>query len=141
MTSNTENSTADDSAVVRAQAAVLDIERRKWDALINKDFATLDVLFADDLVHIHARGTVDSKASYMAMQRSDFVQYERIEFEETEVRVYHLTTAVVTGRFNIWQTVAGLYRNATPMFTAVWVRTHPDSDDWKLTTFIAFIPP
>ena len=140
MTSCTETPTPDEGAIARAQAAVLENERRKWDALIKKDFATLETLFADDLVHIHARGTVDSKASYIAMQRSDYVQYERVEFGAVEVRVYHLTAAVVTGRLTVWQTVAGQYRKANPIFSAIWVRTHLASNDWKLTTFAAIIP-
>jgi ketosteroid isomerase-like protein len=71
----------------------LDEERRA--ALIAGDFATLDRLLADDLVHVHGTGLPDGKAHYFQDLRETF-EFVEITRGKTDVRFYG-DAAILTG--------------------------------------------
>ena len=77
----------------RPRIIALDEERRA--AMIAEDFAALDRLLADELIHVHAAGNADTKAQYLKMI-ADFCGFEAIERGPVDVRFYG-DTAVMTG--------------------------------------------
>lgn len=60
-------------------AEILRREQERQSALIAADFDRLDEILADDLIHVHGGGNVDTKAQYFELMRTvfDFVAIER----------------------------------------------------------------
>lgn len=88
-----ETRTPDDAT----RAAILDVERRRQEALLAFDTEALAELYDDALIHIHAPGLIHTKAmllehvatrhAYLAMQR-----------DEPLIRMIGDDVAVMTGR-------------------------------------------
>ena len=78
------------------EKAVIDTERRRFDAQVSKDYAMLDKVLADDLIYAHSNGNTDTKQSYIESIRSGKSNYGAIDVVEQNVRVYG-NTAVIKG--------------------------------------------
>lgn len=59
--------------------AILDLERRRHEALVAVDLAALDAMFGDDLVHVHSTGLVHDKTELLRHidQKRGFIAIER----------------------------------------------------------------
>jgi ketosteroid isomerase-like protein len=59
--------------------AILDLERRRQEALVAVDLAALDAMFCDDLVHVHSTGLVHDKTALLRHidQKRGFIAIER----------------------------------------------------------------
>jgi len=110
----------------------LDEERRA--AMIAEDFAALDRLLADDLVHVHAAGNADTKAQYLKMI-ADFCGFEAIERGPMTVRFYG-DTAVLTGPMTHTVRIkpTGAVRTMAAFGTQVWA---PHGDSWRQVLYQA----
>jgi hypothetical protein len=71
----------------RRRDAVLAAECARCAAILQRDFDRLASLLGDELVHIHAVGEVDSKASYLARLK-DQLEVTSIERGEIGIRFY-----------------------------------------------------
>jgi len=110
----------------------LDEERRA--AMIAEDFAALDRLLADDLVHVHAAGNADTKAQYLKMI-ADFCGFVAIERGPMTVRFYG-DTAVLTGPMTHTVRIkpTGAVRIMMAFGTQVWA---PEGDSWRQVLYQA----
>jgi ketosteroid isomerase-like protein len=110
----------------------LDEERRA--ALIAEDFAVLDRLLADDLVHIHAAGDADTKQQYFKLI-AEFCAFLAIERGPMNVRFYG-DTAVVTGPMTHTVRIkpTGAVRTMAAFGTQVWA---PHGDSWRQVLYQA----
>jgi ketosteroid isomerase-like protein len=72
---------------------VLELDRKRMQAMSDKDLATLDSLLADDLIYTHSSARVDSKQSLIANMKSGATVYSSIE--PSEVKAQDLGDAVV----------------------------------------------
>jgi ketosteroid isomerase-like protein len=110
----------------------LDEERRA--AMIAEDFAALDRLLADDLVHVHAAGNADTKAQYLKMI-ADFCGFVAIARGPTTVRFYG-DTAVMTGPMSHTVRIkpTGAVRTMEAFGTQVWA---PHGDSWRQVLYQA----
>jgi ketosteroid isomerase-like protein len=115
-----------------AQIIALDDERRA--AMIAEDFAALDRLLADDLVHVHAAGNADTKAQYLKMI-ADFCGFEAIERGPMTVRFYG-DTAILTGTMSHTVRIkpTGAVRIMEAFGTQVWA---PHGDSWRQVLYQA----
>ena len=122
--------TTDDSRTPKIIA--LDEARRA--AMIAEDFAMLDQLLADDLVHIHAAGNADTKAQYLKMI-ADFCGFEAIERGPITVRFYG-DTAVMTGPMTHTVRIkpTGAVRTMEAFGAQVWARR---GDSWQQVLYQA----
>ena len=125
-------------AVARSYAAqeeeeVNRMEDRRYEAMVNNDFATLDALLADDLTYTHSTAVLDSKASFIDTLKSGKLKYNKFDREGTSVRVYG-NTAVVIGSATVQANVKGEDRTAKLRFTNVWVRK---DKGWQLVAWEA----
>jgi ketosteroid isomerase-like protein len=79
-------------------AEIIEQEGRRRRALIARDAATLEALFADDLVHIHSTGNVNNKAELMhhVLQVLQFLEVQRGELNVALLG----DVAVMTGRMS-----------------------------------------
>lgn len=75
--------------------AILDLERRRQEALVAVDLAALDAMFGDDLVHVHSTGLVHDKTELLRHidRKRGFIAIER---GPLTIRCEG-TTAVMTG--------------------------------------------
>ena len=110
----------------------LDEQRRA--AMIAEDFAALDRLLADELIHVHAAGNADTKAQYLKMI-ADFCGFEAIERGPIAVRFYG-DTAVMTGPMTHTVRIkpTGAVRTMAAFGTQVWA---PDGDSWRQVLYQA----
>jgi len=63
------------------------LEDRRYQAMTAGDVATLDELFAADLVYTHSDATSDSKRSYLDRLASGYFKYGPISHPETSIVV------------------------------------------------------
>jgi hypothetical protein len=99
----------------------LKAEDARYAAQIGKDFDSMQRLFGDDLVYIHASGVVDDKASYIGRQRSNAVNYRAMRRSNVTVRVYGCL-AILTGNGSFDVTQKGEDRTVELLFHSVWVK-------------------
>lgn len=102
-------------------AEIKALETRRYQAMIDKDLAALDELFADELVYTHSNGSVDTKKSYLAAIEKRVFDYRAAERVEENV-VDFGDAALLTGHVKL-HVVAGareLHLNAR--VTVLYVR-------------------
>lgn len=83
------------SAVEQDIAAITAVEAARQKALIAVDVAVLDKIFADDLIHIHSTGRIDTKAGFIAHLQK-LGGFQAIERGPLNIRVEG-DVALVTG--------------------------------------------
>jgi ketosteroid isomerase-like protein len=100
------------------EAEIRGAEDARIASLLAGDCDKLAGLLADDLVHIHANGLVDSKASYLASVREK------------------LDSAVVTGKLNQTMRIrdSGAVLELQAVVTQVWLKV---SGGWQQSTYHA----
>ena len=74
------------------------LEGRRIQALLSKDWETLASLLADDLVHIHANGAIEDKPAYLATMAQKF-EILHVDRPTLTVRVFG-DSATITGPLN-----------------------------------------
>jgi ketosteroid isomerase-like protein len=104
-----------------AVADVLELEQRRWDAMIAKDTATLAELFADEMSYTHSNALVDTKASYLQAIEQRTFDYRSVERSD-ERTILIGDTALHTGRARIEVVAGGSPRQLDARFSVVWVR-------------------
>jgi ketosteroid isomerase-like protein len=113
-------------------AALLAVEKRRQQALVDVDLDTLDELFDDSIVHIHAPGLIHSKAQLLehtATRRA----YLEITRGELNMRVMG-DAAVITGPIsNRMRAAAGGERTLSGVATQVLHRD--ESGHWRFVSF------
>jgi len=70
------------------EKAVLAAEKQYADAMLKRDAAPLEKLFADDLEYTHSSVLIQSKADVIDGIKSGKTNYKAIEFKSTKVRQY-----------------------------------------------------
>ena len=105
------------------------LESRRFQALIDVDLVVLDELLADDMVHHHASGGTDGKASYIEGLKSKKWIYQRIERLVEEIAVFG-DTARVSGHVRLTLgNPDGSTRIANNRFLDVWIKR---SGKWQV---------
>ncbi len=121
-----------------AMAQIRKLEDERSRALVAGDLQALSALLADDLVHIHTTGVVETKAEYLAgvQNRLQFLSAERLDYK---VRVYG-ETAVATGRLNqaVKIRATGQERRLEAVTTQVWRKA---GGRWVICSFHACLIP
>ena len=106
-----------------AIAEVLELERRRWDAMIAKDTAVLDDLFADEMSYTHSNALVDTKASYLKTIEDRVFDYQGVRRFDEEARLFG-DTVLLTGRAEIDVTARGRPVRLNVRFSVVWAQRH-----------------
>jgi hypothetical protein len=117
-------------------ATIEELEKERCRALTAGDYQSLGQLLSDDLVHMHATGLIDDKASYLK-SIATALKFMKIERSSSKVRVY-TDVAVMTGILE--QTIRVLATdNVVEMRTAatqIWARL---TTGWKQVSFQATV--
>lgn len=80
----------------KAEQDVLNLSKRKFVWLIEKQRDSLDLLLDERLMYIHSNGWTQSKAEVFDDMQSGKLVYKQVDIDATQVRVYG-NTAIVTG--------------------------------------------
>jgi uncharacterized protein (TIGR02246 family) len=104
-----------------AAAEIRELEDRRYKAMIDKDLATLDEIFADELSYTHSNTLVDTKQSYLEAIEKRMFDYRDAKRLEEDIVVFG-DAARITGHAQL-HVVAGkrdVHLNAR--FTILYVR-------------------
>ncbi len=121
----------EDEATIRAG------EDRRYQALLDSDWETLDELFADELSYAHSSGARDTKDEYFAKLRSEYYVYQRVDHPVERIEVLG-DTAMVIGRMTADLLVQGTAKTIDNLALSVWTKA---SGEWRLLAFAPTPPP
>ena len=109
------------------EAAIHELEQRRWQAMIDADLQVLDELLHQDLRYTHSTAAVDSKESYLAAIERGTFDYRAVNNSEVEIRIFD-NVALVNGTAEI--TVVAREREflLRSRYTCVWLST---IEGWK----------
>jgi ketosteroid isomerase-like protein len=116
-----------------AHALIQDLENKRYEAVLTRDFDTLESLCHTELVYGHTGGNRDSLDTYLAKLRTGTLQYHRIDHPFEDI-VLVGDTALVIGQMNADLTVNGTNKKLNNSALAIWTK---DTGDWK---FVAYQP-
>jgi len=110
---------------------IIDLDRKRMNAMAQKDIATLNSLLSDDLVYTHSTARLDTKKSLIEAMESGRTVYTGVE--PSDVKAQDLGTAVVlTGIARIHVMSNGKPNNFGVRFTDVHVNK---GDEWQMVTW------
>ena len=110
---------------------VIDLDRKRMQAMATKDVATLESLIADDLIYTHSSARLDTKRSLIDNMTSGSTVYSSVE--PSDVKAQDLgDTVVLTGIAQIKVTVAGTPNAFGVRFTDVYARRN---GRWQMVTW------
>lgn len=76
--------------------AIIELDKKRMQAMAAKDFATLETVLGDDLIYTHSSARMDTKQSIVANMKSGATVYKSVE--PSEVKAQDLgDTVVLTG--------------------------------------------
>lgn len=114
------------------ETEILRLENARVQAMIQRDYATLEWLMAPECVHIESNGTIRTTAEFMANFKADDFTFDEFVIDENRARIYG-TTAVVTGRYhNSVRTKGEVQPIKYAVHTRVWSRQAEGS--WKMVS-------
>lgn len=113
--------------------AILVLEDRRYQAMIDADLAALDELCAPELVYTHSSSAQDTKESYLRKLAEGFFDYRWVDHPVDQVLGYD-GAALVFGRMVGELTLDGQLRTLNSRTLAVWAR---QADRWRLVAFQA----
>ena len=111
--------------------AVIDLDRRRMEAMCRGDVSALNGILADDLVYTHSSATVDTKQSLLGGMEAGTTVYTSIEPSEVHAQAYG-DAVVLTGVARIGVTSSGRPLNFGVRFTDVYVN---QSGQWQMVAW------
>lgn len=100
---------------------IIDLDRKRMEAMAKKDVATLNAVLAEDLVYTHSSARLDTRQSLIGAMESGATVYTAVE--PTDVKAQDLGDAIVlTGVASINVTVNGTPSAFSVRFTDVYAR-------------------
>lgn len=76
--------------------AIVELDRKRMEAMCKQDLAALDELLADDLIYTHSSARVDTKQSLIANMQSGATVYTSLEASDVTAQVFG-DAVVLTG--------------------------------------------
>ena len=110
---------------------VIDLDRRRMEAMARKDIATLNELISDDLVYTHSSARLDTKQSLIGAMESGQTVYTAVVPSDVKAQDYG-NTVVLTGSARISVNSGGNAMNFGVRFTDVWVNK---GGNWQMVAW------
>jgi hypothetical protein len=123
------------------ESAVLAAEKRRCEAMLANDNASLEALLDPRLHFSHATGAVDNKAALLGKMAAGRIQYVGISWSEERVTELAPDAALLTGRMTTDVRVESAEKRLDNRVITVWSKAGPDADgdhanrDWRLVAF------
>ncbi len=123
-----------ETADANRMQAVMEAEARRIHAITRADFAALEGLLCDDLVHIHSTGLVHNKGQYLEYLHNS-LRFLQIDCGPAQIKLVG-EVAMVHGRMTNLMQAAGKPEpvRATSETARLWVER---AGSWKLLAFQA----
>ncbi|MEJ0056513.1 MAG: nuclear transport factor 2 family protein [Bacteroidota bacterium] len=118
------------SAQASAEKSVLDLSKKKFDWLIQKQYDSLAKVLDDNVQYIHSNGWIQNKSEVTGDIKSGNLTYQKIEVKESQVRLYD-NAAIVTGRGRFEGTGKGSAFVIDLLYTEVYIKS---GNRWKLAS-------
>lgn len=100
---------------------IIELDKKRMQAMAAKDYATLNAVIADDLIYTHSSARLDTKASLIGNMQSGSTVYQSVE--PSDVKAQDLGDSVVlTGVAKIKVTTGGKPNAFTVRFTDVYAK-------------------
>ena len=110
---------------------IIELDRKRMQAMAQKDIATLKALLADDLVYTHSSARIDTKQSLIGGMEAGSTVYSAVE--PSDVKAQDLGDAVVlTGQARISVNSDGRPMSFTVRFTDVYANK---GGQWQMVTW------
>ena len=110
---------------------IIDLDKKRMQAMAAKDIATLNAVLADDLIYTHSSARLDTKASLIGNMQSGSTVYTSVE--PSEVKAQDLGDAVVlTGVAQIKVVSQGKPNAFGVRFTDVYAKRN---GRWQMVTW------
>jgi ketosteroid isomerase-like protein len=110
---------------------IIDLDKKRMQAMAEKDFATLDAVLADDLIYTHSSARLDTKKSLIGNLQSGATVYTFVE--PADVKAQDLGDAVVlTGVAQIKVVSQGKPNAFGVRFTDVYAKRN---GRWQMVTW------
>ena len=121
------------SGTISADEA-LKAENARYAAQTSGDFKAMEKLFGDDLLYTHSSARTDTKASYIELQRSKAVVYQKMRTSDVKVRTYGCV-AIIKGAGHYQVAINGKSQPVELVFEAVWAMREggPQFVSWEST--------
>ena len=111
--------------------AIVDLDKKRMQAMAKKDVATLEAVLADDLVYTHSSARLDSKRSLIDAMVSGATVYTGVE--PSDVKAQDLgDTVVLTGVAQIKVVSNGTPNAFGVRFTDVYAKRN---GSWQMVTW------
>lgn len=120
-------------ATQQAEQEIRQRETRRFEAMVQGDFAALDEILSEDLTYTHATGVFETKAEFIAKLKSGRTKYESFAPQDLLVRVYG-TTGIVTGTARVKVQAGGEHLSFQLRFTDVYMKK---GDRWQMVAWQA----
>lgn len=110
---------------------IIDLDRKRMQAMAQKDIATLNAVLGDDLIYTHSSARLDTKQSLIGNMQSGATVYTSVE--PSDVKAQDLGSAVVlTGVARISVTSGGKPNSFSVRFTDVYANR---GGRWQMVTW------
>jgi ketosteroid isomerase-like protein len=114
------------------EQAVMKLEQERVDAVLKGDLATLERIFADDLVYTHSSARVETKQQFLEALKSGATKYEALKHSDLKAQVYG-DTVVLRGKSDVKVSANGQPPVSFPLrFIIVYVKAN---GRWQMTTW------
>ena len=110
---------------------IIDLDRKRMQAMAAKDIATLDALIADDLIYTHSSARIDTKQSLIGAMQSGATVYTGVEPSDVKAQDFG-DVVVLTGTAQIKVTSNGTPNAFAVRFIDVYARR---AGKWQMVTW------
>jgi ketosteroid isomerase-like protein len=110
---------------------IIDLDRKRMDAMCQRDMATLKTLLADDLVYTHSSAKVDTKQSLLGAMEAGTTVYTSIEPSDVQAQAFG-DAVVLTGVARIDVTSSGRPLSFGVRFTDVYANR---GGEWQMVAW------
>ncbi len=117
-------------AQTKTEQSVLNLSKKKFQWLIEKQYDSLDLLLDDKLEYVHSNGWVQTKAEVIADSKSGNMVYHSVDVNEAHARAYNNDTVIVTGS-GAFSGIHGQAFTISLHFTEVYIKS---GNRWKLAS-------
>lgn len=131
------------NATARALAQIRDAERRRAEAVANRDLDAMRRLIGSEYYHVESNGRVRAKTEFLQMLVRDEFEFRSYDTDDVDITLLASgRDAVVTGRFVAHMQSPNRPREFRGRFVRLWTL---ESDGWRNTlhqsTEIKTFPP
>ncbi|HKU47704.1 MAG TPA: nuclear transport factor 2 family protein [Burkholderiales bacterium] len=110
---------------------ILQLEDRRFAAMVARDFAALEKMTHDELLYTHSSGVTDTKASWLESMKSGKVKYKSASCSDRQVRFFG-DVALTRGRAAIEVDIGGQPKSLRLLFLMAYART---PQGWKFAAW------